>query len=270
MGICKNMKQDRSITDFYADRIFRDAPVYTADMRRPWAEAIAVREGRIVYVGDASGLLPFIGPDTEIVSLPHGLILPAFRDGHIHPLTGSLAFLECRLTGPADREAYLTQIARYSRSNEDQPFLRGGGWLPDAFPDRGPSRQDLDAVVSDRPTLLKSMDGHSAWVNTAALTLAGIDRSTPDPPGGLIERDPASGEATGTLREWTAMELVEARLPAPTSRDRVMAGWAFLEQAHRLGLVAVHEAMAKEEELLDYQTLDREGDLTLQVQASLL
>ncbi len=270
MGICKNMKQDRSITDFYADRIFRDAPVYTADMRRPWAEAIAVREGRIVYVGDASGLLPFIGPDTEIVSLPHGLILPAFRDGHIHPLTGSLAFLECRLTGPADREAYLTQIARYARSNEDQPFLRGGGWLPDAFPDRGPSRQDLDAVVSDRPTLLKSMDGHSAWVNTAALTLAGIDRSTPDPPGGLIERDPASGEATGTLREWTAMELVEARLPAPTSRDRVMAGWAFLEQAHRLGLVSVHEAMAKEEELLAYQTLDREGNLTLQVQAALL
>ena len=92
MGICKNMKQDRSITDFYADRIFRDAPVYTADMRRPWAEAIAVREGRIVYVGDASGLLPFIGPDTEIVSLPHGLILPASATAISTPLQGVWPF----------------------------------------------------------------------------------------------------------------------------------------------------------------------------------
>jgi predicted amidohydrolase YtcJ len=269
-GICKTMKQNRSATGLYADRVFRDAPVYTADRRKPWAEAVAVRAGKIVYVGDGPGLRPFIGPDTETVSLPCGLILPAFRDSHIHPLTGSLAFLECRLAGPANREAYLSQIARYARSNEDQPFLRGGGWLPDAFPDRGPNRWDLDAVVSDRPALLKSMDGHSAWVNTAALALAGIERNTPDPPGGLIERDPVTGEATGTLREWAAMELVENHLPEPTARDRITAGWAFLEQAGRLGIVSVHEAMAKEEELQTYQTLDREGDLTLRVQAALL
>jgi predicted amidohydrolase YtcJ len=114
------------------------------------------------------------------------------------------------------------------------------------------------------------MDGHSAWVNTAALALAGIERNTPDPPGGLIERDPVTGEATGTLREWAAMELVENHLPEPTARDRITAGWAFLEQAGRLGIVSVHEAMAKEEELQTYQTLDREGDLTLRVQAALL
>lgn len=122
----------------------------------------------------------------------------------------------------------------------------------------------------DRPALLKSIDGHNAWVNTRALELAGISRDTPNPPGGIIERDAHSGEATGILREWTAMDLVESRLPAPTPRDRVMAGWAFLQRAAAVGIVSVHEAMAHEEELLAYQALERDGDLNMRVQASLL
>jgi len=252
-----------------ADMVFLNTAVYTADPGQPWAAALAVAEGRIVCVGNTSNAREWIGPRTEVFE-PPGMVLPGFRDTHIHPLTGSFNLLECRLTGPADREAYLQQIRTYARANEDQAFIRGGGWMPDAFPPSGPDRADLDAVVSDRPVLLKAMDGHSAWVNSRALREAGIGRETPDPPGGLIVRDPLTGEATGTLREWSAMDLVESRLPKPTGRELVTAGWAFLEMASRLGIVSVHEAMAKREELAAYQELEQNGELTLRVQAAML
>ena len=254
----------------FADLVLRDALVYTANPRQPWAEAVAIRNGTIAYAGPADGLRPFVGPQTQVRELPGCLILPGFRDAHIHPLTGSLNLFECRLTGPADARAYLSQVVVYARANEDQPFIRGGGWLPDAFPDRGPHRSDLDAIVPDRPVLLKSIDGHSAWINTKALELAGITADTKNPPGGLIERDPGSGEATGTLREWSAMDLVASRLPPPTPENRVTAGWAFMEMAARLGIVSVHEAMAREDELAAYRALDQSSEMNLRVQAALL
>jgi predicted amidohydrolase YtcJ len=253
-----------------AEMVFRNAAVYTADPRRPWAEALAVGEGRIIRIGDHGDVKELLGPDTEVFELPGKLILPGFRDAHVHPLTGSFNLLECRLVGPADRKSYLNQISAYALANEGQTFIRGGGWLPDAFPPGGPNREDLDAVVADRPAILKALDGHSAWVNSRALGIAGIDKETGDPSGGLIVRDPATGEATGTLREWSAMDLVESKLPKPSARDLTTAGWAFLEMAARLGIVSVHEAMVGEDELAAYQELDRGNELTLRVQAAML
>ena len=253
-----------------AQIVFLDTAVYTADPGRPWAEALAVADGRIAYAGDGQGVRGWIGPETEVLALPGKLLLPGFRDSHIHPLTGSFNLLECRLTGQADREAYLRQIATYAGANRDQAFIRGGGWLPDAFAPAGPDRRDLDRVIADRPAMIKSMDGHSAWVNTRALEEAAIGRGTPDPPGGIIVRDPATQEPTGTLREWSAMELVESRLPKPSRQEIVTAGWHFLEMASRLGIVSVHEAMARSEELAAYRELERNGELTLAVQAALL
>ncbi|MDA8125537.1 MAG: amidohydrolase [Deltaproteobacteria bacterium] len=253
-----------------AEIVFRNTAIHTADPQRPWAEALAVAAGRIACVGDQADVDHWIGPATELFDLPGKLVLPGFRDSHIHPLAGSFNLLECRLVGPADAASYLTQIRAYGRANGDQPFLRGGGWQPDAFSSHGPDRKALDAVVSDRPALLKSLDGHSAWVNSRALEMAGIGKGSPDPPGGLIVRDPVTGEPTGTLREWSAMDLVEARLPKPAVRDLVTAGWAFLERAARLGIVSVHEAMAGEAELAAYRELERSGELTLRVQAAML
>ncbi len=254
----------------FADTVLRGGAIYTADRRQLWAEALAVKNGKIIYVGTCNGASKLIGSKTEIFELKGKMVLPGFRDAHIHPLAGSFNLLECLLTGPASRDAYFDRIAAYGRANEDQSFIRGGGWLPDAFPPGGPTRQELDLIVYERPVFLKSIDGHSAWVNTAALRAAGIDGNTPDPPGGLIERDPATGEATGTLREWSAMALVESRLPAPSKKDLVTAGWAFMEMAARLGIVSVHEAMAKEEELAAYGELDERNELALRVQAALL
>lgn len=254
----------------YAELVFLNASIHTADPRRPRAEALAVARGRIIYAGDNAGVKDRIGAKTEVIDLKGKMVVPGFRDAHIHPLTGSFNLLECRLTGPADCEAYLGQVLAYARANEDQTFIRGGGWLPDAFPPHGPNRADLDAVIAERPVILKAMDGHNAWVNTKALEIAGIGPDTPDPSGGLIVRDPATGDATGTLREWSAMELVESRLPKPSVRDLVTAGWAFQEIAARLGIVSVHEAMAGEPELAAYHDLEQSGELCLRVQTAML
>jgi predicted amidohydrolase YtcJ len=257
-------------TQLYADSVILAGRVAGSGAQEGAPEvfghAVAVRQGRITSIGQVREIRAWIGPNTEVVDVAGGLILPGFRDAHIHPVLGGMNLVECNLTGLVEMDACLTHIAGYARANQDQDFIRGGGWLPDL----APRREYLDAIVPDRPVLLKSIDGHNVWVNTRALDLAGITRHTPNPPGGIIERDAHSGEATGILREWAAMELVESRLPTPTLRDRVMAGWAFLQRAAGMGIVSVHEAMAHEEELLAYQALERDGDLHMRVQASLL
>lgn len=250
----------------YADSVLLAGRVAGPGSPGSFANAVAVSQGRIAAIGRAGEIRSHIGPDTTVAEIRDGTILPGFRDAHIHPILGGMNLVECNLTGMSDLGACLAQVTAYARANRDQGFLRGGGWLPDL----APRREHLDAIVPDRPALLKSIDGHNAWVNTKALELAGICRDTPNPPGGIIERDAESGEPTGILREWTAMELVESRLPAPSLRDRVMGGWAFLQQAAGMGIVSVHEAMAREEELLAYQALERDGELRMRVRAAML
>lgn len=249
----------------FADLVLRGAVIHT-DAAPSTADALAVRQGKIVCLGLGDDIDGLIGPRTEVIDLEGGLVLPGFRDAHIHPILGGMNLVECNLTGLADLDACLAQVAVYGEANRDQGFIRGGGWLPDAMP----NRRQLDAVVPDRPVFLKSLDGHSAWVNTKALEISGVTRSRKDPPGGIIERDPITGEPTGILREWSAMEIVEACLPPPTTQDRVMAGWAFLQRASQMGIVSVHEAMAGEAELLAYRALEEGGGLTVRVRASLL
>ncbi len=250
----------------FADMVLLNAVVYTVDAARPWAEAVAVKDGKIMSVGSSEEVRRCIGPRTEVMELGGGLILPGFRDAHIHPILGGMNLLECNLVGCSDLDGYLSRVAAYAHANRDQDFIRGGGWLPDAVL----HRSLLDAVVPDRPAFLKSIDGHSAWVNGKALELSRITASSVDPPGGIIEKNPVTGEPTGILREWSAMEIVESYLPAPTLQTRVTAGWAFLQQASKMGIVSVHEAMGKEEELLAYQALERDGELTLRAQVALL
>jgi len=242
------------------------ATVYRACDEPATPASIIIRNGIIDAIGPYEAIRSRIDPDMEILDVTGGLILPGFRDAHIHPLLGGMNLLECNLTGLSRFDDYLARIAAYADTNRDQTFIRGGGWLPDAQV----HRNQLDAIAPDRPVFLKSIDGHSAWVNSKALYMADIDASTPNPPSGIIEKDCESGEPTGILREWSAMDLVETHLPPPTLQTRVLAGWAFLQQAARMGIVAAHEAMAHEEELLAYAALENEGILSLRIRAALL
>jgi predicted amidohydrolase YtcJ len=250
-----------------ADLLLRGAAVYTVDGARSWAEAVAVSKGRIVFVGANASASPWIGKSTKVLDLAGKMVLPAFHDSHVHPVSGGVEALECNLNGLTTQAAILDRINSYAAANPKAPWIRGGGWDLTIFPDGNPSKALLDAIVPDRPVYLSASDGHSVWVNSKALSLAKVTKTTPDPPYGRIERD-AAGQPSGTLRE-DAADLVAKHLPKRSPKEFADGLAEGLRIANSLGLTSLVEASASEEDLEAYAALDGRGALTAHVLASL-
>jgi predicted amidohydrolase YtcJ len=253
--------------DAPADLILTGARIYTMDAARSWAQALAVRSGRIVYVGSHAGAAAFAGPDTRRIALEGRMVLPGFQDAHVHPVSGGIELTQCNLNDLETREAVLAKV-RECAGERGKPWLVGGGWLLPLFPGGAPTRQELDAIVPDRPAYLSAADGHSAWVNSKALALAGVTKASKDPENGRIERDPKTGEPAGTLRE-SAMDLVGRHLPRPTAEERSEGLRRALAYFARLGITAVQEASASRGALEAYRAAEQAGALTARVVAAL-
>jgi predicted amidohydrolase YtcJ len=251
-----------------ADLVLTGGAVYTMDAARPRATAVAVAKGKVLYVGDDPGALRFRGGSTVVTDLGGKMVLPAFQDSHIHLITGGVELGQCNLNGLRTKEEIFDRIKAYAAANPGAPWVTGGGWDLPIFPRADPRKEDLDALVPDRPAALSSADGHSAWVNSRALRLAGVTKDTADPAGGRIERDPKTGEPTGTLRE-SAAGLVEKLIPELGPEDYVQGLKAGLELANRLGIASIIEASASPKILDAYAALDRSGELSVRVLASL-
>ena len=250
-----------------AELILRGAAVYTVDGARSWAEAVGISKGRIVFVGPDASASPWIGPSTKVRNLAGKMVLPAFHDSHVHPVSGGVEALECNLNGLTTQAAILDKIRSYAAANPRAAWIRGGGWDLTVFPEGNPSKALLDSVVSDRPAYLSASDGHSVWVNSKALSLAKVTKATPDPPYGRIERD-AAGQPSGTLRE-DAADLVAKHLPKRSPKEFTDGLAEGLRIANSLGLTSLVEASASEEDLEAYAALERQGKLTARVLASL-
>lgn len=223
-----------------ADLAFIDGPVATMDAARSFTDAVAVRHGRIVAVGDKA-VRPLVDRHTEIVSLRHRLLVPGFHDAHVHPIYGGLQRLRCDLSGAANAPEHLLRIEDYARVHPEMSWILGGGWSLSQFPRGAPQRGSLDLVTGPRPAYLVSSDQHSAWVNSAALRIAGISETTPDPIDGRIERDP-QGNPTGILHEG-ATELVARLLPAETSGSYLAALLEGQRHLHACGVTSWHDAI---------------------------
>ncbi|MBP1659771.1 MAG: hypothetical protein H6P95_963 [Candidatus Aminicenantes bacterium] len=251
-----------------ADLILTNGEVVTMAANEPRAEAVAVAGGKILFAGHTRGALRFRGEATRVVDLGGRMVLPAFQDSHIHLVTGGVELGLCDLNGLGTKEEVQAKVRDYARAHPDAAWITGGGWDLPLFPAANPRREDLDALVPDRPAVLASADGHSAWVNSRALAAAGITRDTPDPAGGRIERDPRSGEPTGTLRE-SAAGLVERCVPGLRPEDYIRGLQAGLALVNRFGIASIVEASAGPELLDAYAALDRGGKLSARVLASL-
>ena len=253
-----------------ADRVFVNGGVYTVDDQHRWAEAVAIRDGEIVYVGSNEGASAFEGADTEVTDLAGRMLMPGFHDGHAHVSYGGLAASECDLASATDIEDIrgLLVECKAKRNYGPDDWVLGGGWPLAAFPDGAPSKEMLDEVFGSRPVRLSDAFGHNAWVSSRALEIAGIDAKTADPPQGVIVRDPATGEPTGTLRD-SAMDLVEAHVPPYTPEQRYHGLMTGLKTANAFGIVAFIEPGANEEEIAAYVQAARNGDLTTRVAVSL-
>jgi hypothetical protein len=251
-----------------ADLILRGGAIHTVDDALPHATALAVRAGRIVTVGADRDVDGLIGPRTHLVELRGRTVLPGFQDAHLHPITSGSDKLRCDLFGvPGGAGGAVDAVRAYAVANPDVPWIVGSGWSMSDFPGGTPHRRDLDRAVGDRPVYLENRDGHTAWVSSRALELAGIDASSADPPGGRIERDP-DGSPSGALHE-AATKPVEDLLPATTDDERergLLVGQAY---AHSVGITAWQDANVRPGDEAAYRTIDGRGQLTGRVVGAL-
>jgi predicted amidohydrolase YtcJ len=226
-----------------ADLVFTGGAVYTVDATRSWARAVAVKGDRIVAVGTDDELGDLIGAGTDVIDLRGRMLLPGFQDAHVHPVAAGVDMLQCDLHLAGSLPEYERIVRTYAETHAGDPWIVGSGWSMDVFPGGTPTRDVLDRLVPDRPVFMPNRDGHSAWVNSRALELAGVTRVTSDPADGRIERD-AAGEPTGTLHEG-AMDLVGDHTPATTAQQMsagLLEGQAYL---HSLGITAWQDAIVE-------------------------
>jgi hypothetical protein len=252
-----------------ADVVFVNGSVYTVDAARRWTRAVAVRGGRIVAVGTDDDVRSLIGARTEVHDLRDRMLLPGFQDAHVHPPSGGIEMLQCDMNEAYSLPEYERIAAGYAASHPDEEWILGGGWSMDAFPNGTPDRAPLDRVLPDRPAFLPNRDGHTAWVNSRALEMAGITAETPDPPDGRIERD-AQGRPTGALHEG-AMTLVR-KLTPPTTQEQWEEGLLAAQRyLHSLGITAWQDAIVggSYETYEAYRALAGRGDLTARVVGAL-
>jgi predicted amidohydrolase YtcJ len=222
-----------------AEIVFHRGAVFDGRRFLPPGSTVRVRGGKIAAVGPAGPL-----GRAEPVDLRGGTLLPGFIDAHVHPVFAGDQLRHCDLRPASTADGYAELVAAYARDHPDEEWITGGGWSMDAFPGGVPTRDLLDAVVPDRPVFLPNRDGHGAWVNTTALRLAGISRSTPDPADGRIERD-AGGEPVGMLQEGAA-SLVTRLLPETGEDDWYQALLVAQEHLFSLGITGWQDAIVGE------------------------
>jgi hypothetical protein len=242
-----------------ADLVIINGRAYPVDGAGTIAEAVAISGNTITRVGSNDDITAYRGDSTRVIDAHGGAITPGFNDSHVHFLEGGLALDDVDLSGLTTLAAVTGKILAFADANRDAAWIIGRGWLYTPFPGGTPTKAHLDAAVADRPALMHCYDGHSVWVNSKALAMAGISKTTPDPPNGIIVRD-AAGEPTGHLKE-AAMALVEHKLPPITEADRLAALGAAVTEAHRHGITSMQNAGSSLEEVQLYERARAAGDL---------
>lgn len=254
--------------------IYHSGKIYTVNPDQPWAEAVAVANGRILAVGADVEILALAGADTERVDLGGRLTLPGLCDAHIHFYNWSITRQEVELASTRSKAEMMQRIQAQAALTPPGGWIVGNGWNESRWGEsRFPDRHDLDAVTGpDQPAIFWRSDMHGAAVNSAALRLAGITGATPNPEGGVIDKD-AAGQPTGFLREL-AIGLVANHIPAisPEALDKALAEG--MAELHRLGITALHDQRMKDHDdgpqaLAAYQRLRRDGRLRLRINCNI-
>ncbi len=249
-----------------ADLVLTGGRVWTADPSQPWAEAVAVRDGRVVFVGRDADAARLKGPKTQAIALRGRLVTPGFEDAHLHLMSGARNLERVDLSEETTLTGLQERIRQFAQANPKSPWVVGRGWVYGSFPGGLPTREQLDAAVPDRPAYMDCYDGHTGWANSKALALAGITRDTQDPQNGAVVRDPLTGEPTGALKE-AAGSLVEDKIPEPDAERLYALLLQALALLNRTGITAVQDAGWTPEEVARFlPLLERaraEGRLTV-------
>ncbi|MEI8131856.1 MAG: amidohydrolase, partial [Leptolinea sp.] len=235
---------------------------HTLAPKQPLVSAVAIRDEKIIYVGDTAGAKAVFGSEkAEVVDLKGATVIPGLTDAHLHFEMYSMGLQAINAETPTVDEV-LVEVEKRAKSFPDGKWITGYGWNHNVWGGEFPTAEMLDRVAPRHPVALGAKSGHAGWVNTAAMLLAGITNDTPNPPGGQIMRD-GSGKATGLMLE-EAIYLVEKLIPAPTLDELVNAVKVGMQNANKLGLTGIHD-LDQPSVFRAFQKLQKNGQLTLRV-----
>jgi predicted amidohydrolase YtcJ len=249
-----------------ADRVYRNGEVFTANAKNELAEAVAIRDGKIVYVGNDKGVSPFIGTSTVSVDLKGKFLMPGLVDGHLHPIEAGIRLLKCSLNYESltveEMQTNIQACLDKESAGDANTWFEVVSWFQESMRPAGvkTSRADLDVLKTTRPIIVRSSFGHTVLANTRALKLAKITASTPDPIGGKIWHD-AKGDPTGVLED-AAYEVFSTLSPAPTDAQNVEAAKVALDAMRKQGITSFLDADAAEEDMASFASVRRAGGLT--------
>lgn len=259
---------DARNADPSADLAIFNAAIWTGaprDKSVPAPTAVAVVKDRIVAVGDDASIRELIRPETTVIDAAGRRLIPGMTDSHAHIIGGGMQLARLALRDVASREKFVRAVKEAAKDKKPGEWVLGGRWSVESWKDpQRPNKAWLDPVTGETPVFLTRMDGHQALVNSAALHLAGIDAAGPkDPVGGEIERDPATGEPTGVLKE-SAMDLVSRHIPEASVDERYEALRRAMKHANALGVTSIHD-MSSPEDLVVYKRALADGALTIRI-----
>jgi len=250
-----------------ADLIIINASVHTMNESQPTAGALALLGNRIAAVGSTPQVRAMASVRTRVIDAGGKVVLPGFNDAHVHFLIGGFSRSNVDLRDATSPGELAGRIADYARRLPKNRWILGGDWDHEKWVGAPlPTRQEVDVVTPDHPVWVNRLDGHMALANSLALKLAGVTKETKDPPGGLIVRDPKTGEPTGVLKD-AAEELVDRVVPEKTFEEKYVAARAATEHAAQLGVTSLTDMSAGEDVGL-YQYLLERGELKTRIYAA--
>ena len=247
-----------------ADRVFRNGTVFTADGQT--AQAVAIRDGRIVFVGNDDAVAPFIGSSTQVTDLQGRFLMPGLEDGHMHPLEAGLKLQKCSLNYESltieEMQRRIQACLDQTKNKEPDGWLEVVSWFQESMRPAGvkTTRATLDVLKTSRPIIVRSSFGHTVLANSRALALAKITKATPDPLGGKIWRD-GQGNPTGVLED-SAHAVYSQLLPRPTAEENIVAAKAALKAMNGQGVTSFLDADAAAEDMAAFSAVERGGELT--------
>ena len=248
-----------------ADVVFRNGNVYTANDRAPHAEAIAVKGDRIVFVGSNGDVKKYIGSRTRVVDLKGQTVVPGLTDAHCHLIGIGEREMSFNLEGVASLDEFLARLKERVSRAKPGDWVTGRGWIETFWkPPVFPTRQDLDRVAPNNPVFLTRADGHASVANSAALKVAGIDRSTPNPDGGEIMKDKATGEPHGMLLDH-AQGLVARHIPAGRPAETEEAIVVGARRSTEVGWCQIQDAGGSYADVNLMRKLYKEGKVKLRI-----
>lgn len=241
-----------------AEVLITDAQIWTGNKDQVFAEAMAVKAGKIIAVGTSEELTSFIRPETRIIALEGRFVVPGFIDSHVHLMTGGRSLLNVDLKDARTPEAFSRRIINFAKTLPSQEWILEGNWDHTLWGGTLPHKDWIDQGTEDTPVLVMRLDWHMALANSAALRYAGIDENTPDVEGGVIEKD-ANGKLTGILKD-NAMNLVFDKMPPMTAEQKDKSFRAAMNYFLSNGVTSVHDVDGLNKDFESYQTAIRYRD----------